>query len=153
MLLKLNLKNQKQKSEKRFHKIDLGKKKEKEIFDIENIIKNEEFQSTLSSFKNKINELLFSELCLDQKKCADDENNQNNDFIPKFFRDKIHSLEKIEGHLQECVSCHQNSYKTEYFCEKCKIPIHPECFTIYHNSFIYNSNFDNNECFILKQNL
>ena len=94
-----------------------------------NLVK--EFQNNFNSFKN----LLFSDLCSDLNNVIGSQNN----LIPKFFRDKIHSIEKINGNFQKCVSCCDEGKKIDYFCKKCKIPIHPECFTNYHNNHVYNS--------------
>ena len=63
----------------------------------------------------------------------------NSDYIPKIFRDKIHSIEKIEGDYQKCVQCLDEGKKSEYFCPQCEIFIHPECFDDYHFNHIYKN--------------
>ena len=56
-------------------------------------------------------------------------------FIPKFIRDKLHHMETIKGQSKKCVLC---SYKTNTNCIECDKPIHPDCFTKYHQIKIYN---------------
>ena len=135
MLLKLNMDMH---NEKCFVKKKINEKNiiknENNSFDFEKIIKNEEFQNKIYLFKNKINELLFADFGFEAKNI----DNINNNIIPKLFRDKIHSILKIDGNFQNCISCCDNRKKIDYFCQKCKIPIHPECFTNYHNSHVYN---------------
>ena len=115
-----------------------------DAFNFEKFLKNEKFLDSLHLFKKKINELIFSDFGLNV------DNNQNNNIIPKYFRDKIHSIEKINGNYQKCVSCCENEKKVDYFCKNCKIPLHPECFTIYHNNKVYNNDFRENQKFNLK---
>ena len=56
-------------------------------------------------------------------------------FIPKFIRDKLHHMETIKGQCKKCALC---SYKTNTNCIECDKPIHPDCFTKYHQNKIYN---------------
>ena len=145
MILKLNLDYRKQKNNNYINKNEMSEiynnKNCDDVFNFGKIMKNEEFQNNLVLFKNKINELLFSDLGFDLKKR---DKNQSNNIIPKYFRDKIHSIEKKNGNFQKCVSCCENE-KINYFCKNCKIPLHPECFTNYHNNHVYNENFGKNQ--------
>ena len=107
-----------------------------DVINFEKYFKNEEFKNNFNLFKNKINELIFSDLCFES---TNTKYNKNNQIIPKYFRDKIHSIEKINGNFQICAFCFDKNKRVDYFCKNCKIPIHPECFTDYHNNNVYNS--------------
>ena len=139
MLLKFILDYQTEKNNKNIKENNTTEKNYnkyyKDVFDYEKMLKNKEFQRNLTMFKNKINEALFSELELNFIK------NKNNNYIPKYFTDKIHSIVKIEGDFQICCSGCQNENKIDYFCNNCKVPLHPECFADYHNNKIYNNIF------------
>ena len=120
------------------------------IFNLENYMKNNEFKNTFDKFKNRLNDALFSDYnCMfNSKKCNGMDLNLNlikNSYdsnIPVYFRDKMHSIERHKGNLKKCMECNdeKKDNKIDYFCNICKIPLHPECFMKYHNSHVYNLN-------------
>ena len=54
----------------------------------------------------------------------------------------VHNLNSIFFHnMQNTINndkiCKIYGKKTSYICAECNIHLHPECFTIYHNKYIY----------------
>ena len=130
MLLKICLFNKKEKYE---NQNNLKNENEKKSEEFKYPLFENNFDEKIESLKMKINKLIFSELGLE----ADFYNKyKNKNFIPKYFRDRIHSIVRMKGNKQSCYFC--NKDKIDYFCENCMVPIHLHCFKNYHNNFIYS---------------
>ena len=127
--------------------------KKSDIFNFEKYMEDKDIKINFINFKNRLTEELFSDynsMINSQKnksyKGMDlDLNlirNNSDNTIPKYFRDKMHSIERYKGNLRKCMACcdDKKENKIDYFCNVCKIPIHPECFLKYHNNFVYRSN-------------
>ena len=130
MILKICLFNKKEKYENQ-NRLKNENEKKSDGFKYEIFEKN--IEEKMESLKQKISKLIFSEFGFE----SDNYNvNKNKNYIPKYFRDKIHSIVRMKGNKQSCYFC--NKDKIDYFCENCKVPIHLHCFKNYHNNFIYS---------------
>ena len=77
---------------------------------------------------NKINNNNTNEI--NQNKNIIDNNNE----IPYIFSFRLHNIGHVINNKRPCKKCHKKSY---YICIECNIPLHPECFTEFHNKYIY----------------
>ena len=130
MILKLFIFNTNEKYE---NNNNIKEAKEKNIEELKYKTKEENLEDKLESLEMKISKFIFSELGLETEI---HEKNKNKNFIPKYFRDRIHSVVRMKGNMQRCYFCNKN--KIDYFCDNCKVPIHLHCFKNYHNKFIYS---------------
>jgi len=92
---------------------------------------------TTNRFKEKIVEHIFK-LYMDSRKKNDKYNNPSVDNKKEKEKparslnlNKTHNVGHIVNSKRPCKNCGK---KTPYICVECNIPLHPECFTNYHNA-------------------
>jgi len=91
---------------------------------------------TTNKFKEKIVEHIFK-MYVDSKRKTDKnfahlnlEANDDNERPSRVIGGKSHNVGHIVNTKRKCKNCNK---KTPYICIECNIPLHPECFTDYHN--------------------
>ena len=93
---------------------------------------------TTVKFKEKLVEHIFRMYNIYNNK--NNNNNQinnnksENNEIPCVFSFRLHNMGHVKNIKRTCKKCHK---KTPYICIECNIPLHPECFTDFHNRYIY----------------
>jgi len=90
---------------------------------------------TTNRFKEKIVETIFK-MYMDNMQ-RNGKNNNNSSTVdekkkekPGRNMDKTHNVGHVANNKRPCKRCGK---KTPYICIECNIPLHPECFTEYHN--------------------
>ena len=108
----------------------------KNIFNFEKYMKNKEFKTNFYQFKDILNEALFKDynsLMMNSNNISGMKLNLNL-INSRKNGNKIHCIERIKGDFKECIACSgDKKEKVDYYCNTCKMPIHPECFVKYHN--------------------
>ena len=85
-------------------------------------------------YKEGIVSYIFKRYQENQNK-AEEFSDINNNYIPINYRKKIHNLEKIPIIRKYCKNC---DLRATFYCKECDIPLHTECFNLWHNNHIYN---------------
>jgi hypothetical protein len=89
---------------------------------------------TTVKFKEKLVEHIFRMYNIYNNRTNNNNNSKENNDNPCVFNFKLHNMGHVKNNKRTCKKCHK---KTPYICIECNIPLHPECFTDFHNRYIY----------------
>ena len=91
-------------------------------------------ETNIIEFKERITKCIFEQY-IEIKKIKENEVKEENNYIPWKIRNSLHNIGHTVNIKKVCKNCGK---RTPYICNECKIYLHPECFTEYHQNKVYN---------------